>query len=1087
MAISSQEPSANLLANLENRDVALWLRDIPHEPEERAALLQFLGLPWGLIVMERFDRNLVTELEVTASTHDPLARKRGLVQIIDSDPSRIQLPPRCLPVYLLSGRHTEPQSSFEDRLRRMTMLEEVRRSAPRELLIVSSDSKPVPPDLVDLWDAGFRAQMTFAVASDESAAAVDAWLASTPDVVTASLIRLAPVPLARAVLDRYFSTYPVGRQIVWMRDARGERHKIDVTAADEIERPILESFSLIEVRDLQPLMPDELEQDEFIGFFKDPESSWRPYAASLPWMRDRDCLERLRRHIGRLDGYGADESCVAYIQSEAGAGGTTLARALAWACARDGYPVLVAKSYPFMPDALPVVNYLNGALRLFGEQTGDLIVPRGPAASPPATEGQDENARHYEPPWIIVFDTLHWQNRSTELLQFRNEIVRSGRPVCILVVTAPGLESAYYNGAIFKPIAKLNHEMRQEGARSLGRHLNTFLRHYGRERTEAQWDAFYQEHNVRLVDDIATFWVTLSFWIQGQYDLRESIQTWIYEAFVEQRDDPTIQEALLSVAAMSSARLPLPQGLFPKAPGKWPVWQLLEDRLTDFARLGLTRIVAQGERHWALVHDILGRLLINALFYDHPMLEALGLTEAQTPEHLRFLLLRRISANPRLGETTYRKIGEEFATDIFKIDPDGGRGSFTDRWREVLDALDGMPRLLRDASRVFRHHSAISRRRIAVLDCDQYGLGEDDKRALLRRAIEDIEYALREIPYSTGSEPDLNLLNSLARAYFDLAKVEAQAGAPAEDVAALKRKANDATQRAYRESPNNSFVVETYINSLLQAAADSPEGAIENCVTALGIIYSAIHADIERNRASQLGQLAQTAVGRLLEQTPTRGMVEEPRTAVDVLKQAWLALARHRPEGAKSWSLESVPLGDKERALEVLSHRVGRSNLQVLHLRYDLICSCRPYDYTAQIEVLEPLQMTEYWLSPQLKLEYAILLFQVKRSVAGDREFRVLRRLWQTTEQFVQVPGRLRWLRDPDTRHPVLVHAINGSEFGSRAFARVREFANVEVPFRPEEHGLRDPRPGLVFSSYVSFGHNGPFLRPPSAQVPDAE
>ena len=1088
LLITATDPSDNTLANLENRDVALWLRDWPTDPESRAALVAFLGLPWRLVLLEGQDKALIAALEAAANIEEPLARKRGLIQIVDSEPSRIQLPPRCLPVYLLSGRQGGGQPpSFEDRLRRLTMLEVLRQSSPRELLIVSRNSPAVPADLSELWTAGFRTELTFVTDLPAEEAKLDDWVHATSDLAAATLVQLSPKQLIEKILARYLETYPTDRLVIRMRDARGQTHRVDVTNVDEIERPILDSYTLLQERDLFTLVANDLEQDEFISFFKDPSSSWRPYAAALPWLRNTGSSSRLRALLRRMEDLGSDESCIAYIASEPGAGGTTLARMLAWLCARDGYPVLVAKPYPFVPEGLQVANYLTNVLKRFSETVGDPQAGRieALAASPSGKDGASEH--RFETPWVVVFDTLHWQHRDTELMQFRNELARSGRPVCLLVVTGPALGLSYYNGAVFKKIAELNHAIEQEDARALGEHLNGFLRYYGRARTEAQWDSFYEEHTMRLLDGTASFWVTLSFWIQGQYDLSESIQEWIYRAFTAQADERVVQEAILQIAAMSSERLPLPQSLLSRALGRWPVWQLLEDRLSDLSQIGLTRITAQGEQHWALIHDILGRLLINALFYDYPTRDALGLAEAENPDHLRFLVLQGISVNSRLGESAYRSIGEEFATEIFKVDPDHGKSSFAVMWREALNALDKMPQPLRDTSRVFRHHSAISRRRIAKLDSALYGLEDGDKIALLQRAISDINYALTEIPYTAGSEPDLNLLNSLAKAYFDLAEVEVANGASSARISQLKNLAIAATQRAYRESPNNSFVVETYVQSLLVTAKDSPDEALTNCVAALGVIYSALHAGAEDSRKPQLGKLAEQALEILFKQAPSDMAQGEPKTATDLLVKAWIILAENRP-ARQEWSLDQVPRAKQERALEILANRLGQGNIEILHLRYDLTCNCRPYDYRQQIELLEPLQATQYWIAPQLQLEYAILLFQVGRPVEGDRAFRSLRRLWQTSEQFVQVPLRLRWLRSMDTKEPRTVRAINGSEYGTRAVALVREFSNTKVRFRPEEHGFRhDPPARLAFTSYVSFGHNGPFLRPLSDPPPAAE
>ena len=144
--------SDNLLSNLANRGVTLWARSLPKDPLSREALVEFLGLPWRLVFSETYDPDVVKALETAASFSDPMTRKRGFVQIIDSDPSRIELPQRCLPFYLLNGRQVgEAPSDFGSRLRRLTMLEALRRSEARELLVISGDEDPVPPELKDLW------------------------------------------------------------------------------------------------------------------------------------------------------------------------------------------------------------------------------------------------------------------------------------------------------------------------------------------------------------------------------------------------------------------------------------------------------------------------------------------------------------------------------------------------------------------------------------------------------------------------------------------------------------------------------------------------------------------------------------------------------------------------------------------------------------------------------------------------------------------------------------------------------------------------------------------------------------------------
>lgn len=1064
----------NLLSNLDSRDAALWVRSLPRNAPAQTTLVSFLGLPWRQVFSEVSDQRLLTALEQASALDAPMVRKRGFVQIVDSDPSRIEFPQRCLPFFLLNGREGASASEFESRLRRLTMLEELRRSNLRQVLVVSGDDDdPIPAELKELWASGFRSFLTFASDRADTSQLVERWLNEQTDVAAANLWRLPVNRLVEDIVARYAARYPEERIIIRVRDQSGTVHSVDVTEIDEPERPIFGQYSVLEDRDLSPITSAELSEDDFVAFFQNPESSWRPYAAGLPWLRNDECRKHLSTYLKRLDTVGSEENCIAYVLSEPGAGGTTLTRMLAWEYAREGYPVLVAKPLPFVPDALAVGNFLNRAHR---EIDRNLAQPESKRLQSTETS---RTSRQYETPWVILFDRVHWEFRDSELVRFRNELERQGRPVCILVVSGPIRELAYFNISVFKQVAELNHTLDSEEALRLGRHLNQFLREYGKERQDWQWEQFYQTHTVRYLEGLAAFWVTLSFWIQGQYDLSQSIQEWVYRIFKENTKG-IVRQAILEIAAMSSEHLPLPAGLLPVSRGEWPVSLLLEDQRSRLSGLGLVRIAADGDNYWALVHDILGRFLINALFYDFETRNALGFAEAKDADHLRFLLLRQISRKRELGERIYRPVGEDFATSIFKIDPDHGRGSFSFLWREVLDALDSMPRSLQDTSRVFRHHVAISRRRIAVLNENFYGVTTNDKIDLLNQAISDINFAL-SIEYTPGSESNLNLYNSLANAYLNLAQVEAFRGATPDRVIELRGLANDATRRAYEESPTNSYVVETFVKNLLANAKESSEVAVENCIEALGILFSAISSKEAAYRRPQLAELADQALQVLMNQVPVlRAKSIEPTNAIDVLIKAWASLA----EGAEYRSgiaLTEIPQSNRRKALEALEHRAGRGDMQVIRLTYDLICIENPNAFLRQLELAEQLQATDYRLTPQLRLEYAILLFQNGRAAEGDKIFRALRHLWRESEHFVHVPERLRWLRDAGGESLKTVQAVVASDYGHRAMARVHDFGNQVVPFRIEEFGFRELRPGARFAAHVSFGHNGPFLRPVTA------
>jgi hypothetical protein len=1071
--LSADRIPDSLLARVESRDAALWVRRLRGLHPDRSTLVRFLSLPWSLVICEDYDEQILSELQAADSLDGVMVRRRGLVQILDRDPSRVELPQRCLPIFLLNGREPKKeQGTFEGRLRRLTMLEHLRRTTVREILVISPDEDPIPPDLNELWSTGFKCFLTI-VSSNENAKITTANWTTQNQAVATLVSTTADVALAD-LLSQYELSFPDRRRIVRIRDVKGNFQKFDVTAADEPERPILDYYTLIEERDLHLLNPEELNKQELIEFFQDSTSSWRPYAAGLPWRREADALLSLQNFMRRLDTDGSEENRIVYIVSESGAGGTTLARSMAFACAREGYPVLLAKQVPFVLDPLPVSNFLTRVHASLESSRTDGNIARTGAAEGSA----NAVTRLYETPWLIVFDTIHAQYREAELVQFRREMEKAGRPVCLLVVTGPEVGAALINKRVSVQLAELNHIITVEDARALGQHLNRFLAWHGRERPESQWNHFYEQQKVRYMDGVAAFWVALSFWIQGQFDLNESMQEWIYRLF-QQQSDTDLRLALLRIAAFSTERLPLPERLLPPSTQGWPLSYRLAESRHALAALGLTALSSDGEKYWALIHDILGRLLINGLYYDTKTRTELGFGAASDPNHLRFLILREISQDGAFGEKPYKPLGEDFATTIFKIDPDHGHAAFLNIWRQVLGALEGMPAPLRNTSRLFRHHTAISRRRVAKLEESLYDISLSDKSDLLLAAIRDLTYALTQIPFSPGSESNLNLLNSLANAYSDLADVAGRMGKDREAVLKIQALANQTTKAAYQESPTNPFVIETYVKNLLRSAKDNPERTCEDCVEILGIIFSVLASDDPGYRAPQLNGLAEQAFDLLLQQIPTAVGVRDPQNAVDVLVDAWRVLGEN--DQLRSGSLADIPEESRERALKILEHPAGRGNLQALRLRYNLLCSGKPFAFTEQIEILDQLDARRSSTPPQLRLEYAILLFQNGRNLEGDKIFRDLRKLWKESEHIVEIPERLRWLRSADGRSLQIVHARVQVDYGARIMARVQEFGSIPVPLRPEEHGFRELKIGSAFACHVSFGPNGPFLRPLTA------
>lgn len=1049
----AKEPQipTTLFSQLDSRDVALWLHDGPGEGDAEG-VAELCRLPWNTVLSERADEPFLKQLEIAEAIDDPLVRRRGLLQIVDVDPAGAILPPRHLAILLLNGRGNQRRVGMAALTRRLTMLQSLRDRSVRNLVISVSGAFRIPDELGDMWSDGFRTMLTF-VSDDPAADEIIKDWRQHFSAELVDLIRLSPEQFG----DRLRQEYLKGRDgaaIYRIRDERGEFRNVDATSLDDPERPVLGSYELIGAEALNQLLPSDLAAEEVENFFADATASWRPYAAGMVWERDASAWEKVRSRLRALDRRGSEENRILYVTAETGAGSTTFIRDIAWRSAAAGYPTLVARRQPLQISALEMTSFLT---RL--------------------TDGQrdrTEGDRLYETPCVIVFDENHWDGKDDELLRFAREIGRGGRRVCFVVAVGlyPGISMLGERRSM--ELANLSHNVPSDQAVLLGRHLNRFLAPHDTARSEAEWRDFFNSTTVAGGQGIAAFWIVLSFWLQRQIDLGETIQSRVYRQFNDVVSDESLRVAILRIAAFSTVRTPYPDALLPETMD-WPITDKLKDVRRSLGALGLLRVSSELDRYWAMAHDLLGRYLLTALFYDPKQRNAAGLGEALNPEHLRFVVLKQISSLPALGRSELRDVADAFAVSIFKIDPEHGHGAFAPFWSEVLDALDHMPRSVRTTSRTFLHHSAISRRRIAS-DRQMFVMSDVDRVALLRRAAADLRAALL-LDSPPGSETDLSLFNSLAHALHDLAEAEAAAGIEQEIVAQTRADAQEATKKAYALDPDNTFVVETYARTLLSEGKLDPPLAATRALEVLTLVYSLMDRHGSESRRNALSRLAERAFDLLM--TVGGSDHVDPATESGAIAMALTALSSGSSRQA------GVPLEDRssdsrQMAADLLAVPLLAGNVQAIKLRYMLAVIDRPFDFDLQVELLQSLQGSGPAFTPQMELELASLLFQNGRAHEGDRLFRRLRGMWRRGDHFVEVPQRLHWLLDGMRLNRRQVRATISSNSAGRSFARVTEFENTEVPFRAAEFGL-ERRPGAALAAYVSFGHNGPLLRPLTA------
>lgn len=1064
----------DLIHYLASRDAALWIgKGYTSSPEKIAQLSQLIQLPWRLVLIEDAAEPLARALDVQSQVTDhDLSRKRGFVQLIARDPVGVVLPPRVLPVYMLNGREGATASEDSPRLgarassrRRLNMTGVLLDVKPQALAVLPGSDLSVIDEVRGLWGEGLRTKLYVFSSSQSTATSLLEWLDSgqQPPAVTFGAIEESL--LISDLRDRFTSAFGGKRVVIRLRTKGGANRSLDVTESDHIQTPILDRYCIIQERDLRRLTPAELPLHEFNAFFDRSRFLWAPYAAGLPWIRDSTSHGRLLKALKRVEAVGPDENTVYVIPSEPGAGGTTHSRQLAYEVAQAGYPTLVAKPAAFRPDVTEISRFM---LRVWQQTLQD---------------AEDITAKNKpdEVPWLVVFDAQHFRGRESEIDSFARKLSQERRPaVILLVVESDRFREIDNPGAAI--CDTLTHSISRGDAERIGEHINQFLRPLGKARGPDQWRAFWENHGPRVGSfgsHPAAFWVAMEFWLKDQLDLRESVQEWLFTQFKNARISNQLRREVMAMAALSVERQPYPEDLLPTAPeSEYPFSVQLENVREAVPGLALVRLATETGRQWALAHDLLARYLLTAVFRDAELLKSLGLQDVRDPVELRLALIRTIARRPELAQQKFLPLTNEFAVNILKLDR-GRNREFFGHWRQVLQILEEVPEAVWNVSRTLNHHVAISRRRVAT-DDQLFHLSTAERREQLELAIEHLTYAMNNLRGTDTEEPDVNLFNSLALAYQNLAALERSEGSSPELVRRLAHAGTDAARKAQDEDPSNSYVLETLARDLIQNAEIYPEQAVESACQALQYIFRALNLDSGPTRQQKLSELTGRAVLLLLrpEAAAEVDRLYRTRKPVGFAAKAWLILNSGGLTTTQSVVLNDVPRQNLLDAIAVLEELpLGERDWLVLNLQYDLVATAKPTAYSVQFQILEDMLSSGLKLNIQQQLEYAILLHFQGRHAEANEAFHFLRRRLRDQDAFVTVPDRLRLLAHEDSGKPLLCDMAVLDTGGYRSRARVLELPGAEIPFIPQD--FNSPPPKARLKCLIFFGPKGPLAKPP--------
>ena len=152
--------------------------------------------------------------------------------------------------------------------------------------------------------------------------------------------------------------------------------------------------------------------------------------------------------------------------------------------------------------------------------------------------------------------------------------------------------------------------------------------------------------------------------------------------------------------------------------------------------------------------------------------------------------------------------------------------------------------------------------------------------------------------------------------------------------------------------------------------------------------------------------------------------------------------------------------------------------------RYELTVASDRWAFTEQLPILDALELNLPRMPLQLRLERAILLHQANRHQEANELYEQVRRASRepANQEFVVVPEHLEWLAVRQAGTGQLVKRVcdaraTGRKGEYRNWAKIPQLQNTEVPYNPREFS-GNLAPGQAFKCYLSFGYNGPLIKP---------
>lgn len=1043
---TTPKPDQSWLSLITARRAVLWFgQSCRHISSTSSPLLVDIAAhSWHSLYVDGGDIGIDFEQEVDTDAINPLTL-RAVVQ----DPDATKLAPNRIPIYAL------PQAGTGGAVATLTRLKMLQRipagatvfaitSGENDDLGCLREALEVSPEIAELVMVGAGALPT-----DLKVRRAVHW---TTDLAGFS-----------AFLRSLAAPSDVLRQAatVALATESGIR-PVDLSRAIDPSSSVLDRFELIPSNEvLVEVTPsDALVEQQLMS----PTNSWKPYAAGVPFDRSGPYRATLRSAIKEFARKGPEATCTAWLEAEQASGATTLLRSIAYALARDGIPVLLARPGTVGFDFQQLSAFLRTTAPLLDEAGGH----RG------------------ELPWVVVFDAEHSARDGEFLAGVANGLRKLGHLVLVLAIrpvlpTMPRGPVGTHGPSLTLGPRLLNVVGRGE-AEALGQHLNKILPPHQR-RASSDWIDFLQQSE-RLTGEgkQSLFWLALRFWLLRFPGSDQPLRQWLTAKLesVTTGSDAALA-GLAEVALLSSYRLATPHQLL-RPEAREALRPLLDDPSQPF---GLRSLWSPTQITYALAHPLVADEVLRICAAESPLLKRLGVAQCPGVFDLQLTLFERVLSREAAGDPLVLPVIEEIVTTALRVDPRESPRNYLARERIVF-LLETAPDSVFDGSQLFLHHLAKARRHLAAdPPVGEHWRNPENVREQLVLAESHLTTALSPdfVVDNERRESPLNLHVTLALTHDVRARFEAEQGS--KDVADRHIALAQAQYvKAQALDPDNTYVLENFARFKLREAreATAQDRRVALAIEAVTLLEWEMAVDGESRRREAILETLVSAYSLLHTQvglTNLRMMADGGDEAAAIAVARFLAYpdrfagqSSRDPDPTEAIGLlRAVPSGNVS----------WRSRL----LLYQLISATRPRDLATRLDAVDELAAMSGFPWPlQSKLEYAILLIQMGRHRDGQQQFAHIREMLVSRSGAVSVPGELRYLADPKsgfaTPLKTSIRVTNTSSVGRNFYGIPHGWGAVEIPFRPYLFARKHINVRDDLDCLIQFTQFGPQAVPPT-------